>query len=320
MPINPVPVEDRDEMKRGERAKREISYVITEPRYSFEDIILPEDILKEIENLIALDRYKSLIFETWGLADVIKRQKNITANFYGKSGTGKTMTAHAIAGKLDKKLLMVNYAEIESKYVGETSKNLVNLFESAKKQDAIILFDEADALLSKRVTTMQSAADVSVNQTRNVLLKLLDEYDGMILFTTNFISNFDSAFFRRIMSHIKFELPNERMRQQLWFHYLVDRLPIEREKTEIVRELSKVENVSGSDISNAVLRAAILAAQEGSEYIKTDNLKSIINKILEAKSEIENGNFEVSTRKVSAEYVKEKLGKEAVNNGINSVN
>lgn len=307
MPINPTPIADKDGARLREKTKKDPIFFITAPQYSFEDIVLAEDTIKEIWNIVALDKYKSLIFETWGLADVIKDQGFITVNLYGKSGTGKTMTAHAIAKELNRKLLIVSYAEIESKYVGETSKNLVNLFEIAKAQNVIILFDEADALLSKRVTTMNNAADVSVNQTRNVLLKLLDEYDGIVLFTTNFISNFDTAFFRRIRSHIRFELPNEQMRRKLWTHYIVDKLPLECEKRKVVDELSKKENVSGSDIANAVLRAATTAAQEGAKYVKINDFINVIDNILELKGELDNDKFEISSKKVSAEYVKTTL-------------
>lgn len=122
-------------------------------------------------------------------------------------------------------MLRVNYAEIESKYVGETSKNLERMFTVARLNHSIILFDEADALLSRRVTDMTSATDVSVNQTRSVLLTLLDGYDGMVIFTTNFISNYDPAFMRRIPFHIKFELPNEAQRIALLQHYLTGTIP-----------------------------------------------------------------------------------------------
>lgn len=102
------------------------------------------------------------------------------------------MAAHAIANALGKRMLPVDYAEIESKYVGETAKNLTALFRVAAEHEAIIFFDEADALLSKRVSNMSSATDVSVNQTRSVLLTLLNDYKGIVLFATNYIHNYDN--------------------------------------------------------------------------------------------------------------------------------
>ena len=134
------------------------------------------------------------------------------------------MSAHAIASALGKKLICVNYADIESKYVGETSKNLTRLFNDPNNRDDIIFFDEADALLSKRVTDMSSATDVSVNQTRSVLLTLLNSYEGMVIFATNFISNYDSAFMRRIHYHIRFNLPNAELRKKLWAHYIPEKM------------------------------------------------------------------------------------------------
>ena len=162
MPISHTPIKKEKEEKN---LKREEKYILTDAKYTFEDIVLPEKVKDEIENVIALNKYKKLIFETWGLDSVFKMSRNISINLYGYSGTGKSMTANAIAAALNKKILMVNFSEIESKYVGETSKNLVDLFKYAEKSDAVILFDEADALLSKRVTMMNSATDVSVNQT-----------------------------------------------------------------------------------------------------------------------------------------------------------
>ena len=314
MPINTVPIKKVPLSKEYDK-KREQLFMNTKPQYSFDDIVLPESIRKEIDNLLALDIYRGVIFDAWGLNRVIKNKKNITANLYGESGTGKTMTAHAIAKELNKQLLIVNYSEIESKYVGETSKNIVNLFKEATKQDAIILFDEADALLSKRVTMMQSATDVSVNQTRNVLLQLLDEYEGIVIFTTNFIHNFDFAFFRRIMAHIKFELPDKMLRRRLWNHYLVDTLPIEGDKKYFAEKLSEIESVTGSDISNIVLQTAICAARENKERITLVDFKSITEKVISNKKYIESGKYEISTRKVSENFVKEKLGKDIIGNG-----
>ncbi len=315
MPINSSPTKDKRNMSKREQEKKELSFFVTEAGYSFDDIVLSDEIRKEIDGFIALDKYRTVIYDEWGLGTVIKRQKNITVNLYGDSGTGKTMTAHAIANKLEKKLLVVDYSEIESKYVGETSKNLVSLFKNAQEKDAVILFDEADALLSKRVTSMQSATDISVNQTRNILLQLLDNHEGIVLFTTNFISNFDPAFLRRILFHIKFGLPNEEMRQKLWAHYIVDKLPIASSKEEMVKEISKIGNVSSADISNAVLKAAISAAQRKRQKISKEDLKTIVEQISTVKDEVENDNYQISTKKVSEEYVKEKLGKDVLDNG-----
>lgn len=257
-----------------------------------------------MEDAISLVENNDLIFNDWGLGQVIKHH-NLCVNLYGASGTGKTMTAHGIAERLNKKLIVVNYAEMESKYVGETSKNIVSLFGYAEKNDAVILFDEADAMLSKRVTSIQSAADVSVNQTRNMLLKLLDEYAGIVVFTTNFIQNFDPAFFRRILSHIKFEMPDEDTRRKIWEHYLPPTLPL-LDRNFVIGEICKIGNVTGADISNTVLKAAIKAARY-KERITLEDISGLVSQITKAKQDME-GKYEITTRKVSAEYAMKQLG------------
>jgi SpoVK/Ycf46/Vps4 family AAA+-type ATPase len=305
MPITTMPINKKEE---------KIEFFLTEPFFSFDDVVLSDETVSEIQQILALYSYSKLIFESWGLGTVIKNQRKISINLYGNSGTGKTMTAHAIAKSMNKKLLIVNYAEIESKFVGETSKNIVRLFDYACQNDAVILFDEADALLSKRVTSMQSAADVSVNQTRNVLLKILDEYQGIVIFTTNFISNFDSAFLRRIFAHIRFDLPNKEMRIKLWKHYLVEQFPLVEEKNGLIEKLSESKNISGCDISNAILKTAIYIAVNKKRGACYEDLKRELDNILKTKREYDWGDYSVSERKVSAEYVKEQIKRD--NNGV----
>ena len=208
--------------------------MLTEPRYRFSDIVLSEEAKAALKELLSLQKNRKLIFDQWGLGAVFPDRKSFTVNLYGPSGTGKTMTAHALAAKLGKKLIIADYSELESKFVGETSKNIVRLFRQAEKNDAVLLFDEADALLSKRVTAMFSATDAGMNQTRNVLLKILDEYRGVVIFTTNFIRNFDQAFLRRISSHIRFEMPDQEMRERLWAHYIVPKFPLDGNRKEII--------------------------------------------------------------------------------------
>lgn len=287
------------------------------PKYTFDDIVLPDDVLSEIKSIIALNMYKKLIYDEWGLSSVMKGHKNISVNLYGCSGTGKSMTAHAIAAELDKKVLLVNYSEIESKFVGETAKNLASLFQSAMENDAAIIFDEADALLSKRVTAMHSATDVSVNQTRNVLLKILDDFEGIVIFTTNFIQNFDHAFMRRIMSHIKYEMPNEAVREKLWEYYLVDGLPLSEKKDIFVCKLKGIGEVTGSDISTAVLKAAVKAAAGKKRQITIGSIEDEIKKITAARESLKRDDFTITTRKVSEDYVKEKISTGGIINGDN---
>ncbi|MBQ7629578.1 MAG: 26S protease regulatory subunit, partial [Selenomonadaceae bacterium] len=194
--------------------------------------------------------------------------------------TGKTMAAHAIAKNLGRKILVVNYADIESKYVGETPKNIRKVFEVAKKTDSILFFDEADAILSKRVTNMTQAVDVSVNQTRSVMLMLMNEYQDFIIFATNFISNFDPAFMRRISIHIKFELPDEDCRKKLWAMYIPKALPNNIDVDEIAK---KFDGISGSDIANAMLNSAFKAARLKADFLDKNLVFEAVKNILESK-------------------------------------
>ena len=272
-----MPISHNEINKKKEGNKQEPAFRIEEPFWTFSDVIIADSIREEIDNAIASEKYKNLIYDTWGLIEVFKREKALTMNLYGASGSGKTMTAHAIANQLEMKIVMVNYAEIESKYVGETSKNLVKLFDFARENRCVLVFDEADALLSRRVTSMNNATDVSVNQTRNVLLKLLDTASMPILFTTNFIQNYDGAFFRRISYHIKFDYPNKATRKAIWEHYLVEKFPLNGSRVEIIEEISEIEGISGAEISNVVYEAAVEAARKKIR-IDAEGLKNKINK------------------------------------------
>ena len=293
-----------------EKMDQAMEFYTTEPEYTFEDVILPEKVVDEIMLTINLLKYDSIIYDEWGLGSVFRKKKNISINIYGPSGTGKTMAAYAIASYLRKKALLVNYAEIESKYVGETAKNLVRLFEYSIKHDVVIVFDEADALLSKRVTSMHSSTDVSVNQTRNVLLHILDEFNGIVIFTTNFIRNYDNAFMRRITSHIKFELPDEEQREKLWEHYLVPGLPISEDRESLIKNLKLINRVTGADIANAVLKAAVRKASDNAVMINLELLTSEINNIIASRKSndsISDEEYSITTKTVSEEYVKKQV-------------
>lgn len=269
-PTNSVQIPDKPKMQ----------YQKSFPIYTFDDLILDDKTLDEIKTVVSAQKNWKKVFEDWGLGTVMKERKNLFVNLYGESGTGKSMSAHAIASALNKKLICVNYADIESKYVGETSKNLSKLFSDPDNKNDIIFFDEADALLSKRVTDMSSATDVSVNQTRSVLLTLLNSYDGMVIFATNFISNYDSAFMRRIHYHIRFELPNEELREKLWRHYIPSNMPVD---ADIHKLAVKHNGLSGSDISTAVMKAALNAAKNNAIYVSQNDFEQAIESIKASK-------------------------------------
>ena len=273
-------------------------------KYNLDDIIIPQSTKEKILDVADYTENSRTVFEDWGLKYTHKYSKRIGINLYGEPGTGKTMAAHAIANYLNRKILIVNYADIESKYVGETPKNIRRAFEVAKETNSILFFDEADAILSRRVTNMSNATDVSVNQTRSVMLMLMNEYEDFIIFATNFIENFDPAFMRRISVHIKFELPDLECRQRLWEKYIPEQLPTDLDIEEISRKFS---GISGSDISNAVLTASFKAARRKVGRVPKEYFFEAIEDILKSKEANRKNEVTVEKRVVSEEYVKNQI-------------
>ena len=182
---------------------------------------------------------------------------------------GKSLTAEAIAGTLGKKLYSVNYSELESKYVGETPKNIKQVFKRAKDEDAVLVMDEADSFLSKRLSNITQSADYGVNITRSVMLLELEKFDGIVIFTTNLLENYDEAFKRRILSNIKFELPDKKGRKKIWDIHIPSKLPLEKEiDSEFLAE--KYDDISGADIKDMLLFAAINAASASENIVGVD--------------------------------------------------
>ena len=288
-------------------SKRVIEWVLSEPRYSFDDIILQADTLRELRDVVSYVRNKDKLFNDWGLSERFRDRDSLAVNLYGPSGTGKTLAAHAITRELGLKMIGVDYADIESKYVGDTSKNLASLFRKASETGAVIFFDEADALLSKRVTNMTSATDVSVNQTRSVLLTLLNDYRGVIIFATNFIQNFDSAFMRRIRHHIEFHLPDKELREELWRFYVPSKMPVD-DGVNFSELAEKFDGISASDIANAVFSAAIGAANDEAEAIGQERFEKAIRSTIAVRDA--NAGVKGSVREITHEEARDALGEE----------
>ncbi len=294
--------------KKVEEKVSELVFVPETPKFTLQDIVLNESTKEQILDAADYTRNSKIVFETWGLAATHKYSHRLGINLYGPSGTGKTMAAHAIAAYLGRKILAVNYADIESKYVGETPKNIRKAFDAAKKTHSILFFDEADAILSKRVTNMSSATDVSVNQTRSVMLMILNDYQDFVIFATNFIENFDPAFMRRIAMHVKFELPDLECRRRLWRMYIPRQMPNTIDSEHLAKTY---DGLSGSDISNAVLMGAFKAARKRKVLVEECDVEEMVKNILESKKANQKYEVTVTRRPVSEEYVKGQIkGKE----------
>ncbi len=231
------------------------------PRRTFNDVILPPATRRALEVALAQVTQHDLIFKGWGLGERHSTGLGLAFNFAGPSGTGKTICAEAIAHSLGRELLVVRYAELESMWMGETSKNVAAIFRTAHEKEAVLFFDEADAIAARRSTSVDSGAQRESNSVVNVLLQELDRYTGVVIFATNLAANFDPAFERRIRTHVLFELPGEAERVQIW------KVQLHPSRTPLVPDvdfnaLARHHEVSGGDIQNAVLKAALAAAAE----------------------------------------------------------
>lgn len=235
-----------------------------EPRFSIEQVALNEKVKEQIRTAIAAVRYKSKMTEEWGMSEYFAGNRAIILNFYGKAGTGKSMTAEAVAKALNKKVYHINYSELESKYVGETPKNIHKAFECATKDNAVLIFDEADSFLGKRLSSVTQSADYGVNITRSVLLMELEKFNGIVVFTTNLIDNYDEAFKRRILLSVYFDMPDEKARTEIWKLHLSEKMPLHPEVT--AQSLAgRYDKISGADIKDMVFYAALYTLEKEKE-------------------------------------------------------
>src|SRR5438309_195196 len=231
------------------------------PERTLADVVLPPQTRRALEQALAQVRNHSLIFHRWGLGERHASGRGLAFNFAGPPGTGKTLCAEAIAHALGIKLLVVDYAEAESMWFGQTPKNIVAIFRAAVEQNAVLLFDEADAIATRRSTGAILPHDRESNLTINVLFRELEAFNGIVIFATNLAANFDPAFERRIRTHVLFEMPGEAERAKIWqvqLHPL--RTPLAADVD--FNALAHRYPVSGGDIQNAVLKAALAAAAE----------------------------------------------------------
>ena len=243
------------------------------------------------------------------MSEYFTGSRAIILNFYGKAGTGKSMTAEAVAKALGKKVYHINYSELESKYVGETPKNIRKAFECATRDDAVLIFDEADSFLGKRLTSVTQSADYGVNITRSVLLMELEKFAGVVVFTTNLISNYDEAFKRRILLSVYFEMPDGEAREAIWKLHLGAKMPLHSEVT--AESLAgRYEGISGADIKDMVFYAALYALEQEKEALDFsvfDYAYSAIRERYEDKGKSDGFQI-VSTETITEEEYQKEIG------------
>src|SRR5688572_15859651 len=184
------------------------------PERTLADVVLPPQTRRTLDQALAEVGHHNLIFERWGLGERHVSGRGLAFNFAGPPGTGKTICAEALAHELGRKLLVVDYAQAESMWYGETPKNIASTFRAAAEQNAVLFFDEADAIATRRSSGSPLPHDRENNVTINVLLRELEAFNGIVIFATNLAANFDPAFERRIRTHVLFEMPGRDDRVQ----------------------------------------------------------------------------------------------------------
>ena len=255
------------------------------PQRTLDDVVLPPATRRSLDQALAHVTQHDLIFNKWGLRERHPTSLALAFNFAGAPGTGKTICAEAIAHALGRRLLIVRYDQVESMWMGETPKNIVTTFRLARKENAVLLFDEADSIASRRAVSLDHGFVRETNTVINVLLQEIERFNGVVIFATNLAANFDPAFERRIRTHVLFEMPGAHERERIWQLQLHARTPIAEDVD--FRALAERYEASGGDIRNAVLKAAMGAAAEpgadGLKVIHQRHFEEGIREVLAAK-------------------------------------
>ncbi|HEX7645097.1 MAG TPA: ATP-binding protein [Burkholderiaceae bacterium] len=234
---------------------------------SWDDLVLAHDVLEEVENITAWLMHSKTIMHDWGLERAVK--PGYRCLFYGPPGTGKTLTATLIGASAGLDVYRIDLSMVVSKYIGETEKNLANVFDQAKNKNWILFFDEADALFGKRTQT-SSSNDRYANQEVSYLLQRVEDFPGVVILATNLKANIDEAFARRFQASIFFPLPDAEHRLRLWQGYFKGKCPLDPDaRLEVLAE--KYE-LSGGAIANIVRYGAIRALQSQRSAISQEDL------------------------------------------------
>ena len=267
----------------GAPGRRAVESIV--PRRTFDDVILPPATRRALDEALAQVTQHELIFTRWGLGERHPTGLALAFNFAGPPGTGKTICAEALAHSLGRRLLLVRYAELESLWMGETPKNVAAIFRTARDESAVLFFDEADAIASRRSTSPESGFQREANTVVSVLLQELEWYNGVVIFATNLAANFDPAFERRIRTHVLFDMPGPAERERIWRVQLHPRTPLDGDVD--FADLARRYDVSGGDIRNAVLKAALAAAArpgpDSSKRIHHSDLEAGMESVLAGK-------------------------------------
>jgi DNA polymerase III delta prime subunit len=228
-----------------------------ETKLSIDDIVLNKEVQRHYINLEDWIHFNDPLLDTWGMDTRLRRGFRVL--FYGPPGTGKTLTAGVLGNETKKDVYKIDLSMVVSKYIGETEKNLELLFARAEDKDWILFFDEADAIFGKR-TSVRDAHDKYANQEVSYLLQRIEDYNGLVILATNMKTNIDDAFIRRFNDIVKFTIPNEEERKQIW----EKSFPVNSDYDNIPNQVKKYE-LTGGNIINIIHFAGIHAVKKRSE-------------------------------------------------------
>jgi len=230
------------------------------PKYAWQDLVLSSEQITQLRELCSQARYRHIVYGNWGFEKKLSYGKGLTVLFAGPPGTGKTMAAEVIAGELRLDLFKIDLSQIVSKYIGETEKNLDRIFTEAQTSNAILFFDEADALFGKR-SEVKDAHDRYANIEISYLLQKMEEYEGIAILATNLRANMDEAFVRRLGHVVEFPLPGDDERRRIWQRIWPSAAPTGRHLD--LDQMARRFEITGGNIRNIALAAAFLAADNG---------------------------------------------------------
>lgn len=256
------------------------------------DVVLPARTRLQLDECLARLRFHTKIYQDWGFAAVDPMGMTAILNFYGPPGTGKTLCAEALAGQLGLPFMALGIAELESKFMGDTAKNIQTTFEQARQTGALLFFDEADTLLGKRLSSVTQGVDNEVNAMRSTLLIELERFEGIVVFATNFAKNYDEAFRSRIGYHVEFCLPDLGARQQLWERFLVPQIPLAGPREALLDSASlRSDGLSGREIRTCMrlaLPKAFLAAEKNGvpPCLHAEHLHAAIDEVLASHHQV----------------------------------